>query len=49
MVWFAWGIKEGAVARLHQLAGSRAEMRSMDVEIEMQVVVDMLECRIEVL
>lgn len=42
-VWFAWGIKAGAsVARLHQLAGNRAEIREQAVHIALQGVLDIL-------
>ena len=48
MVWFAWGIKNGVrVARLHQLAGNRAEIRAQAVRIALQGVCELLEKRIE--
>ena len=48
MVWFAWGIKEGAsVARLHQLAGNRAEIRTQAVRIALQGVLELLGRRTE--
>ena len=47
-VWFAWGIKDGTcVARLHRLAGSRAEVREQAVRIALQGVLDMLNQRSE--
>lgn len=47
-VWFAWGIKEGAsIARMHQLAGNRAEIRSQAVRIALQGVLTLLQHRIE--
>ena len=43
MVWFAWGIKDGvSVARMHQLAGSRAEIRAQAVHIALQGVLELL-------
>lgn len=48
MVWFAWGIKDGAsVARLHQLAGNRAEIRTQAVRIALQGVIELLGHRTE--
>lgn len=48
MVWFAWGIKDGAsVARLHQLAGNRAEIRAQAVRIALQGVIELLGHRTE--
>lgn len=42
-VWFAWGIKGGvSVARLHHLAGDRAEIRSQAVRIAVQGVLELL-------
>ena len=42
-VWFAWGIKDGvSVARMHQLAGSRAEIRAQAVHIALQGVLELL-------
>ena len=47
-VWFAWGIKDGAsVARLHQLAGNRAEIRAQAVRIALQGVLELLGHRTE--
>lgn len=48
MVWFAWGIKDGvSVARLHQLAGNRAEIRAQAVCIALQGVIELLGRRTE--
>jgi len=48
MVWFAWGIEEGAsVARMHQLAGNRAEIRTQAVRIALQGVLELLGHRTE--
>ena len=48
MVWFAWGIKDGAsFARLHQLAGNRAEIRTQAVRIALQGVLELLVHRTE--
>ena len=48
MVWFAWGIRNGAsVARLHQLAGNRAEIRTQAVRIALQGVIELLGRRTE--
>jgi nicotinamide-nucleotide amidase len=45
-VWFAWGIKEGGVvARLHQLTGSRADIRAQSVHIALQGVLEILQQR----
>ena len=42
-VWFAWGIKDSvSVARMHQLAGSRAEIRAQAVHIALQGVLELL-------
>ncbi len=42
-VWFAWGIKNGAVhAQRHQINGSRAEVRAQSVHIALQGVMDIL-------
>ena len=42
-VWFAWGIKEGScVARLHYLAGNRAEIRAQAVNIALTGVLELL-------
>ena len=47
-VWFAWGIKDGvSVARMHQLAGSRAEIRAQAVHIALQGVLELLGNRTE--
>lgn len=47
-VWFAWGIREGfSVARLHQLAGSRAEIRAQAVRISLQGILELLANRSE--
>lgn len=46
MVWFAWGIKDGvSAARLHQLAGNRAEIREQAVRIALQGVLELLGSR----
>ena len=43
-VWFAWGIKGGVcAARMHHLAGDRAEIRAQSVRIALQGVKDVLE------
>ena len=43
-IWFAWGHKDGVtVARLHQLAGNRAEIREQAVRIALQGVLEMLQ------
>ena len=48
MVWFAWGIRDDVcVARLHQFAGNRAEIRAQAVRIALQGVCELLEKRIE--
>ena len=48
MVWFAWGIRDGAsFARLHQLAGNRAEIRTQAVRIALQGVIELLGRRTE--
>jgi len=48
MVWFAWGVKDGAsVARVHQLAGNRAEIRTQAVRIALQGVIELLGNRTE--
>lgn len=48
MVWFAWGITDGvSVARLHQLAGNRAEIRAQAVLIALQGVIELLGRRTE--
>ncbi|MBI5659544.1 MAG: nicotinamide-nucleotide amidohydrolase family protein [Nitrosomonadales bacterium] len=42
-VWFAWCIKDRmCVARLHHLAGNRAEIRAQSVRIALQGVLDLL-------
>lgn len=42
-IWFAWGLKDGViVARLHQLAGNRAEIREQSVRIALQGVIALL-------
>lgn len=42
-VWFAWGVKEGEIiARRHQLAGNRAEVREQAVHIALQGVHELL-------
>ena len=42
-MWFAWGIKDSvSVARMHQLAGSRAEIRAQAVHIALQGVLELL-------
>ena len=42
-VWFAWGIKDGVCsARLHQLYGSRAEVRMHSVRIALQGALELL-------
>lgn len=47
-VWFAWGIKgEVSIARLHQLAGNRAEIRIQATRIALQGVLEMLDKRVE--
>lgn len=47
-VWFAWSIKgEVSVTRLHQLAGSRAEIRAQAVRIALQGVLELLDRRTE--
>lgn len=47
-VWFAWGIKgEVSIARLHQLAGNRAEIRALAVRIALQGVLELLDGRAE--
>lgn len=47
-VWFAWGIKDGVkIARLHRLAGSRAEIRTQAVRIALQGVIELLGSRTE--
>jgi nicotinamide-nucleotide amidase len=46
-VWFAWGIKgEVSIARLHQLAGNRAEIRAQAVRIALQGVIELLDKRV---
>ena len=48
MVWFAWGIKDGAsAARVHQLAGTRTEIRTQAVRIALQGVLELLAHRTE--
>jgi nicotinamide-nucleotide amidase len=48
-VWFAWGIKgEVGIARLHQLAGNRAEIRAQAVRIALQGILGLLDRRTEV-
>ena len=43
MVWFAWGIKDGlCTTRMHQLSGSRAEIRRQSVHIALQGVLELL-------
>ena len=45
-VWFAWGLKNGVIiARLHQLAGNRAEIREQSVRIALQGVLEFLQQR----
>ena len=47
-VWFAWGIMdEVSVARRHQLAGNREEIRTQAVHIAMQGVIALLNARTE--
>ena len=47
-VWFAWGYKQGAcTARLHQLQGTRAEIRAQAVAIALRGVVELLSGRAE--
>lgn len=47
-VWFAWELKgEVSVARLHHLAGSRAEIRAQAVRIALQGVLELLGSRTE--
>jgi len=47
-VWFAWGVKDGvSVARLHHLAGNRAEIRAQAVCIALQGVLELLGHRTE--
>lgn len=42
-VWFAWGIKHGAIhAQRHQIGGGRAEVRAHAVHIALQGVADLL-------
>jgi nicotinamide-nucleotide amidase len=42
-VWFAWGIKHGAVhAQRHHIRGNRAEVRAQSVHIALQGVLDLL-------
>ena len=42
-VWFAWGVADGmTVARLHLLAGNRAEIRKQAVGIALQGMLDLL-------
>jgi len=46
-VWFAWGIRgEVSIARLHQLAGNRAEIRAQAVRIALQGVLELLDKRV---
>jgi nicotinamide-nucleotide amidase len=46
-VWFSWGIKgEVSIARLHQLAGSRAEIRIQAARIALQGVIELLDKRV---
>lgn len=43
MVWFAWGAKDKlCVARLHYLAGNRAEIRAQSVNIALFGVLELL-------
>lgn len=43
MVWFAWGVKDkSCVARLHYLAGNRAEIRAQSVNIALIGVLELL-------
>jgi nicotinamide-nucleotide amidase len=45
-VWFAWGIKNGALhAQRHQVGGSRTEVRARSVHIALQGVLDILAAR----
>lgn len=42
-VWFAWATNDGvSVARLHRLAGNRAEIRAQAVRIALQGVLELL-------
>ena len=48
-VWFAWGIKdEASVARLHHLAGNRAEIRAQAVRIALHGVIELLDNRLAI-
>ena len=43
MVWFAWGIKNGAThAQRHQINGNRAEVRAQSAHIALQGVIDLV-------
>lgn len=45
-IWFAWGLKDDViVARLHQLAGNRAQIREQSVRIALQGVLEILQQR----
>lgn len=47
-VWFAWGVRDGVcIARLHQLAGDRAGIRTQAVRIALQGVLELLDSRTE--
>jgi nicotinamide-nucleotide amidase len=47
-VWFAWGLKNSVTfARVHHLAGDRAEVRAQSVRIALQGVLGLLERRTE--
>lgn len=47
-VWFAWGIKHGAVyAQRHQISGNRAEVRAQAVHIALQGMISLLGQRTE--
>jgi nicotinamide-nucleotide amidase len=47
-LWFAWGVKDGEiVTRLHQLNGSRTEIREQSVRIALQGVIELLNFRSE--
>lgn len=48
-VWFAWGIQNRVcVARMHNFAGSRSEVRSQAVYIALQGVIELLNGRAEI-
>lgn len=47
-VWFAWGVRDGVcIARLHQLAGDRAGIRTQAVRSALQGVLELLDSRTE--